>query len=508
MTALATRDLSVRSELPGEIALLKDPVLFAIGVDRSELPSTLLKAVRVFWFESADDGVASFIDEHGGRFEAREAPLCPLAVLADQSRAHRVHDLVEWLQARGSQHRPPVMEWGQGKEFDVAALLVRRTANALSATARRTVMANRELHALRRLNDDLQSRFAAVEAFVGRHGLQPFELAFSNEPVGDPSRPNVLSDASTDGISQILPVASSGVSAIGIHFEQAPRGRDAVLYTQLVTLEDMKIVDGWAVPVSDLVAGWNVLGLSRTLAGRRRTLELRLHINGGEDEPPLLSLGGLQPLEMFQVRSKASRAPLLKNSIAMQVWCGLPGVVLPSWANYLPAQSHHGEEESFREIPVTQGILELATHSNSDEVDFDFPAIMPLPDERAVGCHPPATGMTIGQLPAACPPQLMRLTASACIDNDNAMDVDFAIAIASDLGAARELLDEAREPGIGEAMSGWVHVTPGDVTPVNAFVAEQVDAWQNIYLATRMSEEGNNNYAWAKFRDLSALVSG
>jgi hypothetical protein len=498
-----------RTKPSQEIALLKEPVLFAIKVDKDRIPAAILNAVNVFWFDDIEDDAAVLVDFDGNRFNLREAPLCALAILVDPKKADKERGhLLDWLRARGSASRPPVIEWSIGHELDAAARIIDEVSRSLTSTALRIVQANRELLALRTLNDDLQNRFAAIETFLHRHGLQPFDLTFSNEPVSNPSQPNVLADASVEGISQILPVASSGISAIAIHFERLARHGDAELHAQLVGLEDLRIIDTWAVPLSQCGTGWNFLGLTRTLSGLRRTVELRLRVTGSEDELPLLSLGGLQPLDMFQVRDAANKLPLLKNSLAMQVWCGLPGATLPAWANYVPAQSRQNAAGGFKELPIAPGVLELVSHANSDEVSFDFPAILALPKERAIACHPPTNGMTIGKLPAACPPEVLRISSTAWIDNEQSKDVDFAMAVAGNVESARELFEEKRAAGVGETFSGWVRVTYGDMARVSSFVAEQVGTWQNIYVATRMTNPGVNSFAWAKFRDISIMVNG
>ncbi len=87
----------------------------------------------------------------------------------------------------------------------------------------------RQLSESRQANEELQNRFAALEAFIDRHGLQPFELAFINPPIDDDTEPNVLATASGARISQILPVASVGVSAIALHIAKAAPRSDAIL---------------------------------------------------------------------------------------------------------------------------------------------------------------------------------------------------------------------------------------------------------------------------------------
>jgi len=505
---IQTFKLSPAAKTLSEIDLLKKPILLRMGISHNDLPQTLSKAIQILGLEDIKGNTAVLSDDAGTKIELNEAPLCTLAVIIDPAHRGQEKRLVDWLRDRGVTDEPLVLEWQVGKEIETTARIIQRLADLLVSDARKITQSNRELLTLRTLNDNLQNRFAAVESFVDRQGLQPFDMAFSNEPVSSSSRSNVLADASFKGVSQILPVASAGVSAIAIHLDRFARRDEGTLHAQLVTLEDRQIVEKWIIPFSRLHQGWNYLGLSRTLAGLRRTLKLQLRVEDLDDEMPLLSLGGLQPLEMFQVQDTANDTPLLKNSLAMQVWCGMPGVLLPSWANYLPAQSGQASDEGFREMPMASGILDLAKLANPEEISFDFPAILPLPEERAIACHPPSDGITIGQLPAACPPKILRISSTVVIDNDESQDVDFALVIAGDLGSARQLLSEDRSAGTGEAFSGWTSVAQGDAPRINAFIAEQVGIWQNIYFATRMRNPGDNAFAWAKFRDISLMVKG
>ncbi|WP_114948500.1 DUF6212 domain-containing protein [Microvirga calopogonii] len=507
MMALTANTTTPFAQSPRADGLLKGPVLFVIKVHRDRIPSTLLSTGHVFWFQGTDGEAATLVDVNGNRFNVRDTPPCTLAILADPSAPEGERgQLLDWLRRRGLQHQPALIEWDAGQQSSAMARLVEELIKLLVTSAHRTVEANRELLKLRMFNADLQDNFAAVESYMQLQGLQPFDLAFSNEPLSNPSQPNVLAHSSPEGISQILPVASTAVSAIAIHFERLDPHPEAELRADLVSLEDRCTIDSWIVPLSNLDVGWNFLGLTRTLGGIPRSLEVRLQVTGMDGEPPLLSLGGLQPVDMFQVRDADTERPLVKNSIALQIWCGLPGVSLPTWANYFPAHSEQGSTPGFREVSLSPGTLDLASHANCDEISFEFPAILALPQERAVACHPPETGMTIGMLPTVCPPAARRVSASASISNEKSNDVDFAIVVANDLARTRELLEEKRAPSAGEAFSGWSRVANTDTVRVSAFVSEQVASPQSIYIATRMTTPGVNSFAWAKFRDFSILV--
>ncbi len=509
MTVVATQDTFPVHNATREMLLLKELTLIVVGVSRQDIPGPLLEAVKTVWFEGVEDDYALFSDESAGRYQVSEAPLLPLAVIVDPAAMDAKDELHKWMQQRGVVQLPPVIGWGRGGEVEAVSSMVGLVADHVKSGARRLVLSSKELKTLRSLNDDLQNRFAALEAFLNRHGLQPLDLLFSNEPAENPLNPNVLASASVDGVSQILPVPSSGVSGVAVHVEQTGSRPDIKLRAQLMTLEDQRIVDTWHFSSGDLSTGWNIFGLSRSTAGLRRTLEFRMQVEETEDEVPLLSVGGLQPVEMFHVRDAANGLSVLKNSLALQVWGGIPGVSMPPHANYIPAQSQQVNlDEGFRDMPIAPGILEHANLANSDEVSFDFEAIMPLPTERAIGCHPPAEGMTIGQLPAACPPQVIRMSAKAFIDNSRAADIDFAIVVAKDLGAAKALFKGEREQSVGEAFSGWKTVSYGETAHLSAFAGERIGVWQNVYFATRMNEATGNDFAWAKFANFRAVVSG
>ncbi|MET1412235.1 DUF6212 domain-containing protein [Roseibium sp. HPY-6] len=509
MTVVATQEAFPVEKPAIEERLLKDLTLIVVGVARQELPTALLGAVQTVWFQGISDGQALFSDEKGAVFQVIEAPLMALAVLAEPGASGEADALFKWLQRHGVVQLPSVVVWTRGQESEAVSSIVALVAEHVKSAARRLVLSNRELRTLRSMNDDLQNRFAAIESFLNRNGLQPLDLVFSNEPSENPSNANVLASSSREGISQILPVPSSGVSGVAIHVDQLAIRQDLKMRAQLVTLEDLRIVDTWQISSGDLTTGWNTFGLSKSTAGLNRTLEFRLQLEDAEEDTPLLSLGSLQPIEMFQVRDAANGMPVLKNSLAVQVWGGIPGVSMPPSANYIAAQSQQtSQSEGFRDMPITPGVLEHASLANSDEVTFDFEAIMPLPAERAIGCHPPAEGITIGELPAACPPQIIRMSAKAYIDNSRAADIDFAIAVAGSLEAAKALFREERQQTVGEAYSGWQTVSFGESAHLSAFASEQVGAWQNVYFATRMNEAGGNDFAWAKFANFRAVVSG
>jgi hypothetical protein len=278
------------------------------------------------------------------------------------------------------------------------------------------------------------------------------------------------------------------------------------LKTQITSLEDGIVLDTWNIPISALHAGWNVFGFERSLAGLPRTLELAIS-GTGSTELPCLSLGTPQPIERFRVHDADSHQSLADASLALQVWTGLAAVALPNWATYWSSRPRPGKgtDLPLRQEAIAPDILGFATHYNTEEVNFAFEAVQALVPERAIACHPPAFGMTMARLPGACPAGALRVSACALVDNVKSQEVEFALVTTTDGDRARSLLSGDTSPTAGESFSDWIKVSPTGKQAVNAFIAQPVAQWQDIFVATRMAEAGNNDFAWAKFQDLTAV---
>ena len=85
-----------------------------------------------------------------------EAPLCTLAVLINPVHRGREKRLLDWLKSRGVVDEPTVFEWHAGREIETAGLIIQKLASLVVFEARKITQSNRELLALRTLNDNLQ----------------------------------------------------------------------------------------------------------------------------------------------------------------------------------------------------------------------------------------------------------------------------------------------------------------------------------------------------------------
>lgn len=485
--------------------LLKSPIVFCAGDIFRDLREQLPSSFHVWRLIKVD---ASSLTIEIAERETRELRSPPLLTVAVFASADDTLDVAArgaaWLRNHGASVVPePVVVTPEGSS-EFAATLSSQLAKVLTSQAECIAGFSRELASFRIRNESLQNHFRAAEAVLGRKGLQPYDLDFVNEPLD--SHIDVLKEATRNSIAQILPVGSTGVSAVGIHLADVPAKNSGFLKVQVTSLEDGIVLDTWSVPVPALHNGWNVFGFEKSLAGLPRTLELTISVAGGTNLP-CLSLGAPQPIDRFRVHDADSRQSLADSSLALQVWTGLAAVALPSWATYWSSRPHPGRglEMPLRQEAIAPDILSFATHYNTDEVNFTFEAVQALVPERAIACHPPAFGMTMARVPGACPAGALRVSARALVDNEKSQEVEFALVTATDGDRARSLLRGDTSPTAGESFSDWVRVSPTTKQAVNAFISQPVAFGQDVFVATRMVEAGNNDFAWAKFQDLTAV---
>lgn len=419
----------------------------------------------------------------------------------------------DWLRRRRPNDVPEPQLLDANDVAGFAAGLLATQYQSLRRQSEMNTALSRQLADLRQGNEDLQNRFAALEAFIGRHGLQPFECAFVNEPAqddGDPSTmaPNVLAMAANARVSQILPVASLGVSAIALHIARAAPRSDASLSITLGSIEDGKLIESWTIPAADIAAGWMTLSLRSAIAGLKRTLRLIIAADGARNDLPIFSLGGAQPLDLFRLQDHDLQQSVTASSLAMQVYVGLPGVVPPSPGGFAAQHSQDAGNAGLRENSLSPEVLRESVQAHLDPDASGFNGVTYLDGERIISCHPPAFGMTIAKVPAGCPAGTLRLSANLLVDNAQSRDVEFALVASNDEARILHLLGGVAEPVKGEGFSGWTRVPAKQPRFASLYIEGNAPSASDLYLATRMVEPGNHDFAWARFLNLHALVQG
>ena len=367
-------------------------------------------------------------------------------------------------------------------------------------SARRQVDTLRILTAYRRINDELQNCFLALEKRLPA-GSTALDLVFSDEPV--PSAGKLGLGWRSDGVAQILPVASTGVSGIEINFSEVVANAGAVLHVHLLSLEDEQVIDRWTIPLERLSPGWAMLTLTRPLDGPSRLLDLRLDFESHEDASVALHLGAHQRVGLFQVRHPVSERALRSNGLAVQIWCGDPYFAHVVHSNILVADARPDATAGATFSPLSPTVLARAAHVNPEAVGFDFVPVSRVPYRVAVSCHPPATGFTLAGVPLPPNAHPVGLSVDLEVGNEKSKPVEFAAVLALDQERAGEILAGRSEPLPSEAFSGWVTVTPEARGALRAVTPVSAKRPVKVFLATRMLHPGQNSFAWARFRNIA-----
>ena len=479
---------------------LKQPIIISIDLPETALPPPA--EGRVDLLDFTDAGLR--VKLPSGKISSLTLPpMMLVGIAAGEPGSGRVKRVIEWLEKKGAK-LPPVVAWRRGTEAEALTVIAQSLGHLVSQGTARRARTTQEVMRLRKANGELQYRFAVAEDALFRSGANPHDLAFVNDPASDVAQHVLLSETEA-GIAQVLPVGSNGVAGIGIHFGSMSESWSGTLMAQLSTLEDGRIIERWVVPVDRMVEGWNILGLNRTISGLDRTLELLLTRQSAEERLPPVSLGSGQALIAYQIRDVASGQPALRNSLALQIWKGLPGTRNPTQANVHMPQRRSSAVGGFRDIPFNPAAIVAAEHVNPDQVQFDFPAVVGPPGERAVMCHAPVHGLTLGRLGGTIPDEAIRISASAFIDNQQSKDVDFALIVANSVQRAKAIGEGQADPSEAEAFSGWSSVRNGQVKRLSA-LREAPGADAQLFVATRMTVAGDNSYARARFKDFSVMV--
>ena len=161
----------------------------------------------------------------------------------------------------------------------------------------------------------------------------------------------------------------------------------------------------------------------------------------------------------------------------------------------------------FVERPIAAAGLRDVELANAEAVSFDFRPVWAPPGENTATCHPPSHGVTLGRLPDAVPPEATKVSASIVIGDERSHDVDFALVVADHPARALQILQGGAKPAAVEAFSGWISLAAARRQRISAFRASG-RLGSHLFIATRMSNPGDNSYAQARFKDFFVMVRG
>ncbi|MBV5325001.1 MAG: hypothetical protein J0626_06890 [Rhodospirillaceae bacterium] len=180
----------------------------------------------------------------------------------------------------------------------------------------------------------------------------------------------------------------------------------------------------------------------------------------------------------------------------------------PNRGSFSARTSQDNDAPGLREMALPDAALTQAQQVRLDEDSSGFDGVTYLEGERTLSCHPPAFGTTIAKIAGGCPAGTLRLSANLLVAHEKARDVEFALVVGREEGRIIDLLSGTSEPMPGEGFSGWIRVPAKQPRFASLYLDSAAQEAGDLYVATRMVEAGNHDFAWARFLNLHALVQG
>lgn len=376
---------------------------------------------------------------------------------------------------------PPITSQPVQNRADALEWLVIQIIKYRDDAAVRTSRLMRELGVMRRQHDETQASFRALEAYFYQNAKSSRSPDLILSPVAR-QRPLTLTGGSR--LEQRLPGSSVGLSDIALHIPAARPAR-GLLHVSLTSPDTGEMLAAWEVDAATLPVGWLRLSTERALDSQPVTLVLTVSYEGPDRVQ--LSNSVHHPENRFQPRHDDMTVPVVP---ALQIWRWIAGVEVPLAANaILPI----GTRDGLRRVHAQA--LTTARDLNDPNVEIGLQA-----DTEALLVHALEDRMAGAVLSSIALPGARHLYADIRTYHHNASEVEYRIAVAP---------AGVRSPGVlpdfaADMASDWVRMSPMEDGQVHLFLPKPLDRPCDIYLLTRLPEQGRSNaYAWSTFANLS-----
>ncbi len=355
-----------------------------------------------------------------------------------------------------------------------------------------------ELAMLRRDREALLENYRALEdAFRARNWEGAVEV-FAHDPFADPKDESLGLVLLDEGLEQLLPVSSHGVSGIALHFRTSGANLGD-LRVELGCVESGERLAEWNAPFAAIKPTWNFFGLPKACSGSPRSLRLRLSATGGH--PPEPSLGHPVTNPRYAAKTGGAQGDLAHRPLAFRVFTGLPGV-RPAEMTVVPPNALVSERRVVDYRPAMADLGAVADISVTPVVP-DFQTVYFVEHEAAIVCHPLMEGTSAGVVAGAAAPDTVRLSARVMIDHPKGSPAAVGLLLApqdADLRAVVARLGAGEATGRPDFFSGWREVTPQQPVNINLQLDAPLKAPMDLVVVSR-AIDASVDYCWLKFLD-------
>lgn len=365
------------------------------------------------------------------------------------------------------------------------------------------------LSAMRRDYENLHLRFSALESYLQRSGAQLVRERLFIPPALTLDG-SLLVEAAEGSSFQVLPVGSKGLCAIDIFVAFIDCGvEEGSVEISLLLGDGKEPVTTWTIKPEGAKASagaWRSLALACAIEGINKTAILKIELQGLEPSKVKFGVSKLNPNRAYCWSDVESGKPVVDRPLALRIWEAPPGLRVPHVPNILLGSARDPASEGGRRVPA-HALKKCRPIYDGWRPDFE--AVEYLSDHDAVGVHPPDVGVCVGVLDRIVPPAAVSVSATAFLGHENALPVEFALAVFDSLeesdGVADGEWSEFRLLRKPLAWSGWRGVerlNSHQLTVIMPSESRRRDQPLSMAMLTRMENGRHNGFAWARFTDV------
>lgn len=362
------------------------------------------------------------------------------------------------------------------RSAQLSAVLLRALREANLGHARRNVSLQRSIAELRKQHTQMQSAFSALERYVYDAGVMHRSLTLELMPAAD-ELPLALPPGGA--LVQRLPCSSSGLSDLAISIDESCLPAEGDLVVSLATLEDEQVHAQWTVSGTEIETGWLRFSLPVSLEADERTPVLRVEWQGQLD----LALGAAMhhPDPRFQATIDGASQNMV---LAIRAWSYVAGCEAPaSEDGHLP--NHN---------PVRRRLISAERLSKAENLTPACTVFQFLDDSKALLVHAVPDGPSVARIGASVGVGVSHISASIMTRNEQAPDLDYAIAVAP----AQTTRDVPQFEPLKR--SPWLRLSAMHIGEVHLYLPEPIEATHDLYLMVRPSEGVTDvSWSWSTF---------
>ena len=375
-----------------------------------------------------------------------------------------------------------------GGEIDRA--ISRALLDELRPQAERNVKLSREVYLLRSEHQRIQSVFEGLERFVYSNNL-----AWRTESGVYPPNPELGSIKLKDGekLEQRVPVASPGLSDIGLYLRFADDESHGVLTVSLTSIDDDKLRGQWEVSADTSETHPVRLSMPTGMESDEVATVLRVTWEGEGTVELLTSTFHPDPRLSAQVLGRKE-----DRVLAMKFWRYVPGCEAPVSAGAILPVWPQPADRSARIVggDLLSRAIDLSPAGQS--VEF-------FPDTNTLQVHALDHGIAAAVLPRIAAPGLRSITARIRSRSESAPRISYAIAVAP---KAAQRIGGALPKFDSSLISQWVSAPPLEASQIELLLKKPLEKSCDLYLMTKLTDPKTGNaFAWSTFDTIRMIYA-